>query len=90
MLLGRAPFACRRRLLEERSILWLQPLDSEIEILDSHRKPIERAVIRAVSKTEMVLNDRDSATGALRPVAVGFGDQITIERQLGPSTISSC
>jgi WD40 repeat protein len=42
------------------------PLDSEIEILDSTGKPVERAVLRAVAQTEMTLNDRDSSTNALR------------------------
>ncbi|MEP6754689.1 MAG: WD40 repeat domain-containing protein [Chthonomonadales bacterium] len=42
------------------------PLDSEIEILDKSGRPVEMAVARAVGQTEVVLNDRDSATNALR------------------------
>ena len=41
-------------------------LDSEIEVLDSKGNAVDRAVLRAVGQTEMVLNDRDSASGGLR------------------------
>ncbi len=41
-------------------------LDSSIEVLDSAGKPVERAVLRAVGQTEMVLNDRDSLSSGLR------------------------
>ncbi len=41
-------------------------LDSEIEVLDLKGNPVERAVLRAVGQTEMVLNDRDSASTGLR------------------------
>jgi len=42
------------------------PLDSEIEVLDAQGKPIERAVLRAVAQTELVLSDRDSSSGGFR------------------------
>lgn len=42
------------------------PLDSEIEVLDGRGRPVERAVLRAVAQTELVLSDRDSASGGFR------------------------
>lgn len=41
-------------------------LDSEIAILDMKGKPIERAVLRAVAKTEITLNNRDSNSTGIR------------------------
>jgi WD40 repeat protein len=60
-------------------------LDSDIEVLDANGKPIERAVIRPVYQTEITLNDRDSATNALRIFAwdaVGIGDYIMVGREV--------
>jgi hypothetical protein len=42
------------------------PLDSEIEILDSKGRRVERAVLRAVGQTEVTLSDRDSASTGIR------------------------
>jgi WD40 repeat protein len=42
------------------------PLDSTLEITDTQGNSIERAVLRAVGQTEMVLNDRDSFSSGLR------------------------
>lgn len=61
------------------------PLDSEIEVLDSAGKPIERAVVRPIYQTDVVLSDRDSATNALRIFAwdgVGIGDYIMVGREV--------
>lgn len=61
------------------------PLDSEIEVLDANGKPVERAVIRPVYQTEVTLNDRDSATNALRIFAwdgVGIGDYMMVGREV--------
>jgi len=61
------------------------PLDSEIEILDAKGHPVERAVVRPVYQTEITLNDRDSATNALRIFAwdgVGVGDYLMVGREV--------
>jgi hypothetical protein len=42
------------------------PLDSIIEVVDTQGRRIERARLRCVAQTEMTLNDRDSATAAVR------------------------
>ncbi len=41
-------------------------LDSEIEVLDANRKPVERAVARGISETYTVLRDHDSASRGIR------------------------
>lgn len=42
------------------------PLDSAIEILDAAGKPVERALVRAVSENFLTLSDRDSVQAGLR------------------------
>jgi hypothetical protein len=61
------------------------PLDSEIEVLDLHGRPIERAVLRAVGQTEQTLNDRDSVSPGVRLLLrpdFGMGDYILAGREL--------
>jgi hypothetical protein len=41
-------------------------LDSQIEVLDGSGRPVERAILRAVGQTEVVLSDRDSASVGIR------------------------
>ncbi|MBI4909637.1 MAG: PPC domain-containing protein [Acidobacteria bacterium] len=41
-------------------------LDSEIEVLDAKGKPIERATVRSVSETYVVLRDHDSVRPGIR------------------------
>ncbi|MFN7936156.1 MAG: hypothetical protein U0R19_22685 [Bryobacteraceae bacterium] len=41
-------------------------LDSEVEVLDAKGKPIERAVVRAVSETFTVLRDHNAVTPGIR------------------------
>lgn len=45
------------------------PLDSEIEVLDSKGKRIERAVLRVMAQTDITFSDRDSASTGLRLTA---------------------
>jgi hypothetical protein len=42
------------------------PLDSLIEVLDLQGRPIERATIRPVAETSLVLSNRDSTSGSFR------------------------
>jgi hypothetical protein len=42
------------------------PLDSMIEVLDSRGRPIERATLRPVAETSLVLSNRDSNSGGFR------------------------
>ncbi|MBM3459148.1 MAG: hypothetical protein FJX77_11525, partial [Armatimonadetes bacterium] len=42
------------------------PLDSVVEVRDRAGRPIERATLRCVAETSLVLNDRDSASTGLR------------------------
>jgi WD40 repeat protein len=46
------------------------PLDSQIEILDAQGKPVERAVLRAIGRTEVTLSDRDSVSPGIRLLLV--------------------
>jgi hypothetical protein len=41
-------------------------LDPEIELLDRRGNPVERALLRAVGRTEVTLSDRDSASSGIR------------------------
>ncbi|HVT94741.1 MAG TPA: hypothetical protein VHD76_17970 [Bryobacteraceae bacterium] len=45
------------------------PLDSFVEVLDSHGKRIERAEARAVLETNTTLSERDSASSGIRIVS---------------------
>ncbi len=42
------------------------PLDSLLEVLDARGRPIERATVRPVAETALVLNNRDSNSGSFR------------------------
>ncbi|MFL5339999.1 MAG: eIF2A-related protein [Gemmataceae bacterium] len=42
------------------------PLDSVIEILTEHGKPVERAVLRCLAKTSVTFRDHDSAGSGIR------------------------
>ena len=49
------------------------PLDSLLEVLDAHNKPVEQATVRCVLATGISLADRDSASSGLRVLsAAGF------------------
>lgn len=60
-------------------------LDSVLEILDGSGKPVEIAVARAVTETNMVLNDRDSAQRGFRLNSVtglNVGDYLMIGSEI--------
>jgi hypothetical protein len=62
-------FAARRgqRLVLEVAARRLgSPLDSLIEVLDTRGRPIERATIRPLAETALVLSNRDSGSGSFR------------------------
>jgi WD40 repeat protein len=60
-------------------------LDSFLEVLDASGRPIERALLRCVAETVLVLSDRDSASGGFRIqswVDLGVGDFVFAGREL--------
>jgi hypothetical protein len=60
-------------------------LDSEIEVLDANRKPIERATVRATWETSTVLRDHDSSLRGLRIQAwnvLNVGDHVMIGNEI--------
>lgn len=56
----------RRLILEVAARRFGSPLDSLIEVLDTRGRPIERATIRPVAETSLVLSNRDSGSGGFR------------------------
>ena len=42
------------------------PLNSLLEVLDTHGRPIERATVRPVAETTLVLSNRNSSSGGFR------------------------
>jgi hypothetical protein len=60
-------------------------LDSVVEVLDPHGKPIPRATIRAVHATSLTLADRDSASPGLRLLStdgLAVGDWVRIGNEI--------
>lgn len=60
-------------------------LDSMIEVLDKQGKPIEQVTLRAVGKTEITLNDRDSFSTGIRIINwddFHIGDYMLIGREV--------
>jgi hypothetical protein len=60
-------------------------LDSQLEILDSQGKPVERAIARAVWDTYTTLSERDSVSRGLRIQAwnsLNVGDYVMVGREI--------
>jgi hypothetical protein len=56
----------QRLILEVAARRLGSPLDSALEILDARGKPIERATLRCVAETVLVLSDRDANSSGFR------------------------
>jgi hypothetical protein len=56
----------QRLILEINARRLGSPLDSVIEVLDDHDRPVPRAVLRCVAKTNIVFRDHDSAGSGIR------------------------
>ena len=56
----------QRLLLEVNARRLGSPLDSTLEILDAAGKPLPRAVLRCISKTDVMFRDHDSASPGIR------------------------
>src|SRR5262249_37883060 len=56
----------QRLILEINARRLGSPLDSVIEILDTHDRPVPCAVLRSVAKTYIVFRDHDSAGSGIR------------------------
>ena len=61
------------------------PLDSVIEVLDSGGRPVRRALVRCLAKTELALNDPDSNRRTIRIAAwneLAINDYLMIGNEL--------
>jgi hypothetical protein len=61
------------------------PLDTIIEVLDAHGRPVPRAVIRCLAQTEVALNDPDSNRRSIRVAAwneIAINDYLMVGDEL--------
>jgi hypothetical protein len=61
------------------------PLDSIVEVLDAHGKPIERAVIRCLLETSLTLRDHDSVQAGMRllsPTGLAVDDYLMMGSEI--------
>jgi len=60
----------QRLVIEVAASRLASPLDSVVEVLDSHGSALPRATVRCLYQTQTTLSDRDSRTEAIRLVSV--------------------
>ncbi|MEO7649647.1 MAG: hypothetical protein ABIZ80_04215, partial [Bryobacteraceae bacterium] len=61
------------------------PLDSTIEVQDARGKPVERATVRCLTETNVVLRDHDSVAPGIRiqsPLGLAVGDLLMIDSEI--------
>ena len=72
-------------ILEVNASRFGSPLDSIVEVLDAHGKPIERAVIRCLLETSLTLRDHDSVQAGMRllsPTGLAVDDYLMMGSEI--------